>query len=246
MSHSAMLSRGVALPTRHDLDRRLLYNGELSHGHRAPLPSNPTELPVVKDILRSAGAGLIAVLLLLLALRIAGPPAPAGDRPQRGDAPVPGRGGEALRADVERLRARALRFPVAGAAPSALRDSFAESRVGHVHEAADILAPRGTRVLAVDDGRIEKLFTSVRGGISVYQFDADESYCYYYAHLDNYAPWLKEGALVRRGSLVGYVGTTGNAPENAPHLHFAVFKLGADRRWWGGTPINPFELWTAR
>ncbi len=145
-------------------------------------------------------------------------------------------------ADLERLRARDLRLPVEGMKASELRDSFAEARGEREHEALDILAPRGSRVVAVDDGRVVKLFRSARGGLTVYQFDATETFCYYYAHLDGYAPGLNEGDLVRKGSLVGYVGTTGNAPRDTPHLHFTVFKLGPGKRWSEGRPINPFPL----
>jgi peptidoglycan LD-endopeptidase LytH len=206
---------------------------------------------VVRDLLRLVAAGLVAVVVLLVTLRVLAPDpplaaAPAGQRLAAAaatagahqDAVAP-----ATDADVETLRARGLLFPVEGESPNALRDSFNEGRVGHLHEAADILAPRGTRVLAVDDGRVAKLFTSVRGGLTVYQFDAEQAYSYYYAHLDRYAEGLEEGTALRRGALVGYVGTTGNAPRNAPHLHFAVFKLGPDRHWWEGAPINPFGLW---
>jgi murein DD-endopeptidase MepM/ murein hydrolase activator NlpD len=112
-----------------------------------------------------------------------------------------------------------------------------------VHEAIDLPAPRGTPVVAVDDGIIKKLFTSVPGGLTVYQFDRDSTYCYYYAHLDRYAEGLKEGATVKKGDRLGYVGTTGNAPPNTPHIHFTVFRLGPEKRWWEGTPINPYPLW---
>ncbi len=145
--------------------------------------------------------------------------------------------------DLARLRARSLELPVEGLKVGELRDSFADARDGHRHEAIDILAARGTRVLAVDDGRVVKLFNSVRGGLTVYQFDPTETFCYYYAHLDGYAPGLMDGAAVNRGEVLGYVGTTGNAPPNTPHLHFAVFKLGPDKRWWEGTPIDPFPIW---
>ena len=89
---------------------------------------------------------------------------------------------------------------------------------------------------------MKKLFTSVPGGLTVYEFDPDQRYCYYYAHLDAYAPGLHEGQLLRRGDLVGYVGTTGNAGKDTPHLHFAVIHLDPDKRWWTGTPINPYPL----
>jgi peptidoglycan LD-endopeptidase LytH len=147
------------------------------------------------------------------------------------------------RSDLDELRSRSLTIPVAGVKAGDLRDNFAEARGDHSHEALDIIAPRGTQVLAVDDGRVAKLFTSARGGLTVYQFDPAETFCYYYAHLDGYAPGLREGDLLRKGALVGYVGTTGNAPSHAPHLHFTVFKLGPGKRWWEGNPINPFPLW---
>jgi murein DD-endopeptidase MepM/ murein hydrolase activator NlpD len=145
--------------------------------------------------------------------------------------------------DVDVLRARALAVPVAGFEPEDLRDSFAESRSGHTHEAIDLLAARGTRVIAADDGTIVRLFTSARGGLTIYQFDPTTTYCYYYAHLDGYAPGLREGLAVRRGDTLGYVGSTGNAPRQAPHLHFAVSRLGPEKRWEQGTAINPFPLW---
>jgi len=134
-------------------------------------------------------------------------------------------------------------MPVAGVDHRTLHDSFSETRGGtRRHEALDILAPRGTPVLAADDGVVRKLFTSVPGGLTVYEFDLEERYCYYYAHLDGYAPGLHEGQLLRKGDLVGYVGTTGNAPKDTPHLHFAVSRLDPDKKWWTGTPINPYPL----
>jgi murein DD-endopeptidase MepM/ murein hydrolase activator NlpD len=129
--------------------------------------------------------------------------------------------------------------PVAGVAPSELADMFDEARGGRRHEAIDILAPRGTKVFAVDDGTVAKLFTSKPGGLTVYQFDPQERLAYYYAHLDRYAEGLQEGMKLRRGDLLGYVGTSGNA-GNTPHLHFAVFRLGPQRRWWEGDPVNPY------
>jgi murein DD-endopeptidase MepM/ murein hydrolase activator NlpD len=139
---------------------------------------------------------------------------------------------------------RPLAMPVAGVDPHSIRDNFDEMRGGDTrrHDALDILAPRGTSVLATDDGTVKKLFTSVAGGLTVYEFDPDARYCYYYAHLDAYAPGLHEGQVLHRGDLVGYVGTTGNAPKNTPHLHFAVIRLDPDKRWWTGTAINPYPL----
>ena len=104
------------------------------------------------------------------------------------------------------------------------------------------MAPRGTPVLAVDDGTIRKLFHSRAGGLTVYQFDPGEIYCYYYAHLDRYADGLIERMKVRRGDVIGYVGSTGNASPAAPHLHFAIFLLGPEKRWSEGKAINPYPL----
>ena len=94
----------------------------------------------------------------------------------------------------------------------------------------------------MDTGIIAKLFTSKPGGLTVYQFDPSQTYAYYYAHLDRYAEGLKEGMLVKKGDLIGYVGTTGNARPNTPHLHFAIFELGPEKHWWEGKPINPYPL----
>jgi len=138
----------------------------------------------------------------------------------------------------------ALMIPVSGVDASQLRDNYAESRGSHVHEAIDIMAPRGTPVLAAGDGRIVKLFTSAAGGLTIYQFDPDERYAYYYAHLDRYADGLAEGQALQRGEPIGYVGSSGNASPSAPHLHFAVFLLGPERRWWQGSAINPYPLLT--
>jgi len=143
---------------------------------------------------------------------------------------------------VALLRSRRLIVPIAGIPRASLRDTFNDPRGGYRHEAIDIIAPRGTPVVAVGDGRVVKLFNSVAGGYTVYQFDPDEKFAYYYAHLDSYARGLKEGMPVRRGDLLGYVGYTGNAMSRAPHLHFAIFRLGPERRWWQGTPVNPYAL----
>jgi murein DD-endopeptidase MepM/ murein hydrolase activator NlpD len=142
------------------------------------------------------------------------------------------------------LRERRLIIPVQGVHAEALRDDFNEMHGGRRHEAIDIMAPRGTPVLAADDGRVAKLFLSKPGGLTVYQFDDSQTYCYYYAHLNAYAPGLAEGARLRKGEILGYVGSTGNASPDAPHLHFAIFRLGKERRWWEGTPINAYGFLT--
>jgi murein DD-endopeptidase MepM/ murein hydrolase activator NlpD len=137
---------------------------------------------------------------------------------------------------------RPLIVPVSGIDPSALKDMFDEVRGNRRHEAIDILAPRGTPVIATDDGVVKKLFTSVPGGLTIYQFDPDERYCYYYAHLDHYTAGLHEGQHLQKGEVIAYVGTTGNAPKETPHLHFALIRLDPDKRWWKGTYVNPYPL----
>ena len=78
--------------------------------------------------------------------------------------------------------------------------------------------------------------------IPTVEFDRDRNYCYYYAHLDRYAEDLKEGQIVHRNERIGYVGSTGDASADAPHLHFSIMQLGPEKRWWVGSPINPYPL----
>jgi peptidoglycan LD-endopeptidase LytH len=150
----------------------------------------------------------------------------------------------ALQADYRALAERRLTIPVSGTMAAHLTDMFGDARGGgsRSHQALDIMAPRGTPVVAVEDGRIEKLFTSDAGGLTIYQFDPSRTYSYYYAHLDRYADGLTEGKAVKRGEVIGYVGFTGNASPEGPHLHFAIFKLGPEKRWHEGTPLNPFPV----
>jgi murein DD-endopeptidase MepM/ murein hydrolase activator NlpD len=139
--------------------------------------------------------------------------------------------------------AATLLLPVQGITPDQLQDTFTDARsAGRQHDAIDIMARTGTPVLAVADGHVEKLFDSDRGGLTVYQFEPGGRLAYYYAHLQRYADGLAEGQTLRRGQVIGYVGSTGNASPEAPHLHFAVFELGPERRWWEGTAINPYPL----
>ena len=141
------------------------------------------------------------------------------------------------------LEDRNLIIPVEGIGPNQLTPQFNDDRGGgRRHEAIDILAPQGTPVRAVEDGRVARLFFSKAGGITIYQFDPSERFCYYYAHLDRYAPGLKEDDKVRRGQVIGYVGVSGNAPKNTPHLHFAIFRLSEKKRWWEGAPIDPYSV----
>jgi len=150
--------------------------------------------------------------------------------------------GDADRSVVDAPTPMHLGMPLDGINPEKLNDTFHEGRHGHVHEALDILAPKGTPVKAVAEGNVAKLFTSKDGGLTVYQFDNSGKFCFYYAHLDHYAPGLKEGMLLRKGDVLGFVGTTGDAPPSTPHLHLAVFKLGPEKQWWKGDAIDPLPL----
>ena len=143
---------------------------------------------------------------------------------------------------AKELEGRELIVPVEGISPDQLTRSFEQKRGERLHEAIDILAPRGTPVKAVEGGRIARLFYSKAGGITIYQFDPTERFCYYYAHLERYAEGLVEGQQVRRGQVIGYVGVSGNAPKNTPHLHFAIFRLTSAKRWWEGTPVDPYQV----
>lgn len=141
------------------------------------------------------------------------------------------------------LAQRDLLVPVQGVPRTKLQDTFDDARSqGRTHNAIDIMSTRGTPVLAAEAGRIVKLFTSNLGGLTIYQFDPTETYCYYYAHLDHYAPGLKEGDQVAKGQVIAYVGSTGDASPDAPHLHFEITRLHPDKHWWQGDPINPYPV----
>ena len=137
--------------------------------------------------------------------------------------------------------------PVAGITAADLRDNYLQLRGGgtRTHGAIDIMAPRGTPVVAAVDGTIKKLFTSAAGGLTIYQFDEAQEKVYYYAHLERYELTVAEGLFVKQGTVIGYVGTSGNAAPDAPHLHFAIEVLPPTKEWWKGTPINPYPVLTA-
>ena len=136
-----------------------------------------------------------------------------------------------------------LAIPVVGVKVDQLVDTFDAARSqGRRHDAIDIMSAEGTPVIAVADGVVEKLFTSVRGGLTIYQRSPDKKFEYYYAHLSAYAPGLQEGQQIKRGQVIGRVGHTGDASPEGPHLHFAINTMGPTDRWWNGTPINPYPL----
>lgn len=199
---------------------------------RDPAGVAPSPVPIETD--RRARVGLSGPA----GTKSAAPPGPS---------PSPAGVGSSIDADslaalIETLRDRDLVLPVAAIDRDDLRDDYGDPRSGgRTHEALDILAPRGTPVLAVEDGTIASLDPSQGGGgIVVYQYDPSGEFAYYYAHLERYADGLKEGQAIERGEILGYVGTTGNAPPDVPHLHFAIYKTEAGYRWWRGIPVNPF------
>lgn len=150
------------------------------------------------------------------------------------------------RSPVRHSDPSAIAIPVLGITPAQLRDTWGEARSGsRTHQAIDILSARGTPVVAAVDGTILKLYQSGAGGTAIYLSDMDADIVYYYAHLDRYADGLAEGDLVDRGQILGYVGTTGNAPPNTPHLHFSIERLPPTGEWWKGEPINPYPVLTA-
>jgi murein DD-endopeptidase MepM/ murein hydrolase activator NlpD len=138
-----------------------------------------------------------------------------------------------------------LALPVAGVKPNQLTDTYTQARAGgaRVHDAIDIMAAEGTPVIAAAPGTVEKIFYSDGGGgNTVYVRSLDGRWTYYYAHLSAYAPGLREGQAVRRGSPIGYVGHTGNANPDGPHLHFAINRMEQGQKWYQGSPINPYPL----
>ncbi|HSK19667.1 MAG TPA: M23 family metallopeptidase [Longimicrobiales bacterium] len=152
---------------------------------------------------------------------------------------VPGEA--ALPSELAQLGAR-LAVPVAGVSRSDLRDTYAQARGERVHEAIDILAPRGTPVLSASDGRVLRLFNSKPGGLMVYATDRSERFILLYGHLDGYAEGMRDGMSLRQGQVIGYVGTTGNAAPDTPHLHFAILRGQPAVAWSVGVPVNPYPL----
>jgi murein DD-endopeptidase MepM/ murein hydrolase activator NlpD len=198
----------------------------------------PSGAAIVADAPVEAASGRAAPAKVDVRPSLKETPPAVSPPPEQTVAAAPG-----LSADpFEDLRQRQLTLPVEGIKKDDLRDNFNDMRGSRRHEAIDVLAPRNTPVLAVEDGKIAKLFYSEAGGITIYQFDPTEKYCYYYAHLERYADDVREGRNVKRGDTIGYVGTTGNAPRDTPHLHFAIFKMGEDKKWWQGIPIDPYSV----
>jgi murein DD-endopeptidase MepM/ murein hydrolase activator NlpD len=190
----------------------------------------------VRDLSRMLAAGALstgAVALLVYLLRPETPPQAA--LPLRDSV---GAVAEPLLPEDSRLV-----IPVEGVLPDRLRDTYAEARgLGRRHDAIDIDAPRGTPVLSVARSVVLKLFRSDRGGTTLYALAPDQRTVYYYAHLDRYADGIREGQRLESGALIGYVGDTGNANPGDYHLHFEISITDDPRRYWGGSPVNPYPL----
>lgn len=145
------------------------------------------------------------------------------------------------RTDEEYLYERGLMVPVQGVSPGKVPDTYWQARDGgaRAHQALDILAKRGTPVLSADSGTVLRLSRNALGGITIYATDPEQRFVFYYAHLERYADGLFEGKPVAQGEVIGYVGTTGNAPRNTPHLHFQAMRFVDARQWWNGPPFDP-------
>jgi murein DD-endopeptidase MepM/ murein hydrolase activator NlpD len=204
---------------------------------------------IVNRVMRSISLLALAVLAATTAcsrpvLYYPTPVASAAPAPRPVAAPAPSApvvATEAPTADAEYLAYRHLLMPVAGVDAGKLEDTFYEGRDGdRVHRAIDILAPRGTPILAADDGKILRMSTNNLGGISMYTVDTQNRLVYYYAHMDHYNDAMSPGRGIAKGDTLGFVGTTGNAPKDTPHLHFQVMRWPVDGKYWNGEPIDPF------
>jgi len=134
-------------------------------------------------------------------------------------------------------------IPVEGVRPNNLRDTFDAIRSGgRLHRAIDIIAPRGTPVLAAADGKIIRLSLNKAGGNTIHQLSDDERLVFYYAHLDRYADDLAPGDYARQGDVIGYVGDTGNAGAGNCHLHFSIWAITDPKKYWTGDNINPYPI----
>ncbi|MEO7368623.1 MAG: M23 family metallopeptidase [Gemmatimonadaceae bacterium] len=151
-------------------------------------------------------------------------------------------------ADLDALKREGPIIPVAGVALKDLYDSFDDARGGgsRRHEAMDIMAARNTPVLSALSGVLLKFHNSVAGGLTIYASDPSNRYVLMYGHLDSYRPGLKEGDALQRGQIIGFVGSTGDASPNAPHLHIAITRNDNVKEWWKGTPLNPFLAYRSK
>lgn len=131
-----------------------------------------------------------------------------------------------------------LSMPVQDVSKRHIADTWHAPRgTDRVHEGQDIFAPKGTPVISATSGLVYNIGENNLGGQTVSVIGRGGR-VYYYAHLDSYAPTLKEGDYVTTKTVLGYVGTTGNAKGTPPHLHFGVYATGG--------AINPLPLLSDR
>ena len=148
--------------------------------------------------------------------------------------------------DLSELVSADFLIPVEGVDAEKLRDSFLSSRGRYAkHLAIDIGAPRGTPILATTDGEIVRTAKEKRGGNSIYQKDATGQYLLFYCHLSRYAADLVPGRKVKKGEVIGYVGSTGHV-IGGPHLHFSITRVPQDvDDFRKGLAINPYLIFLA-
>ncbi len=148
--------------------------------------------------------------------------------------------------DLTSLISESFLIPVEGVDAKRLQDSFLASRGSHAqHLAIDIGAPRGTPILATTDGEITRISKERRGGNAIYQKDSTGQYLLFYCHLSRYADGIESGKRVRKGEVIGYVGSTGHV-IGGPHLHFSITRVPEDTaNFRKGLAINPYLLFLA-
>jgi peptidoglycan LD-endopeptidase LytH len=170
--------------------------------------------------------------------------APTAAPPSLADGSGPDPAGPVTVEDSARvaLAGRRLLVPVAGVDAARIPDTFLASRGARTHGALDIMAPRGTPVLSADAGVVLRVSENRAGGLTIYATDPERRLVYYYAHMDRYARDIAAGRSVAPGDTLGFVGTTGNAPRDIPHLHFQVMLMHPEGRYWAGTPVNPLPF----
>lgn len=133
---------------------------------------------------------------------------------------------------------RKIAMPLEDVLKRQIADTWGAPRgTGRRHEGQDIFAPKGTPVLSATNGYIYRIGENNLGGQTVSVIGAGGR-VYYYAHLDKYAPGIEVGDPVTTRTVLGYVGTTGNAAGTPPHLHFGIYTMSG--------AINPLPLLTDR
>jgi murein DD-endopeptidase MepM/ murein hydrolase activator NlpD len=127
-----------------------------------------------------------------------------------------------------------LLMPVEGVSVHRVADTWSVPRPGdRRHQGQDIFAPKGTPLLSATKGIVVRIGINSLGG-KIVSVAGSGGRMYYYAHLDRYSEDLSAGDDVRPGSLIGYVGNTGNARNTPPHLHFGVYTAAG--------AINPLPI----